>query len=104
VVVNDFDVERLVTTIGPFETDSPLIVDFDAILARAIATELFEAISWRLAKVNNACCLFKPVKCDFRSSSWYSRESSDMLAVSELGRITITEFWSSCHLQTPQMR
>jgi len=32
--------------IGPFETDSPLLVDSDAVRAGAVALQLLESIAW----------------------------------------------------------
>jgi len=51
MVVDDFHIEWLVAIVGPFEANAPLIVDSNAVLTCAITPELFEAISWRLAKI-----------------------------------------------------
>lgn len=44
MVINDLDVISFV--IAPLETNPPLVVDADAILARSIAFEFLKAISW----------------------------------------------------------
>jgi hypothetical protein len=45
VIVNDLDLVRI--AILPTEADSPLVIDADAVLARAITAELLEAIPRR---------------------------------------------------------
>jgi hypothetical protein len=44
VVVNDLDIEHV--TILPSEADAPLLIDADAVLARAVALERLELIRW----------------------------------------------------------
>jgi hypothetical protein len=68
-----------------------LIIDPDTVLTFAVATELFEAIPWRISKVLQASSLLKSVESDFRPSSWYSREPPYMQAISKLLAVTITE-------------
>ena len=50
MVVDDLDVEGIGG--APDETDAPLIVDADAVLARTIALERLEPIAGRDAKVS----------------------------------------------------
>jgi len=45
VVVHDLYFSR--TLVGPFETDSVLIVQSDGVLPRSIAFELLEAEAWK---------------------------------------------------------
>lgn len=54
MIVNDLDLECI--TIVPPETDSPLIIDSNAVLAGPIAAELLQAVSWRDAKVRERFC------------------------------------------------
>jgi hypothetical protein len=42
VVVDDFDVVRI--SAGPAETEAPLVVDADAVLARPVAHQLLETV------------------------------------------------------------
>jgi hypothetical protein len=49
VVVNDLDL--LWASVGPPETDPPLVVDSDAVLTRSIALQLLEPVAWRQAKL-----------------------------------------------------
>jgi hypothetical protein len=52
VVVDDFDIEGV--SLAPRETDPPLVVDANTVLASAIAYEFFKSIPWRDAKVRNS--------------------------------------------------
>ena len=54
MIVHDFDIERI--PIIPGETDSPLLVDVDAVLSLAIAAKLFEPIA-RIREVAQFPCL-----------------------------------------------
>ena len=47
MVVDDFDIEWLVTILVPFETNAPLIIDSDAVLALAIGFQRLELIAGR---------------------------------------------------------
>jgi hypothetical protein len=49
MVVNDFDIVRL--SILPSETDSPLVIDADAVLAGAVADQRFETIPQRDSQI-----------------------------------------------------
>jgi hypothetical protein len=54
VIVDNFNIMR---TIGaPDKTDTPLIVDADAVLALAIALQRLELISWRYAQASQLIC------------------------------------------------
>ena len=50
MVVDDFDVVGVPA--GPTETDTPLVIDADAVLSSAIASQLFEAVRGWNAKVD----------------------------------------------------
>ncbi len=45
MIVDDFNVAR--TAVLPIETDSPLIVNSDAVLTRPITRQFFESVTWR---------------------------------------------------------
>ena len=45
MIVDDFNVAR--TAVWPIETDSPLIVNSDAVLTRPITRQFFESVTWR---------------------------------------------------------
>ena len=49
MVIRDLDVERV--TAAPLETDSPLVIDSDAVLSCSIAAEFFESICGRDSQV-----------------------------------------------------
>jgi hypothetical protein len=45
VVVADFDIFCILT--DPAEAETPLVIDADAVLSGAIASQGFEAVTWR---------------------------------------------------------
>ena len=49
MIIHDFDVVRI--RILPPKADSPLIVDADTVLPRAIAFQLLKSVAWRDAEV-----------------------------------------------------
>jgi hypothetical protein len=49
VVINDFHIVSV--TVFPDETNSPLIIDADAVLANPITFKKLQAISWRTSQV-----------------------------------------------------
>jgi hypothetical protein len=51
VVVDDLHVEGISSP--PHETDTPLVVDSNAVLALPLALEFLETVAWRNAKVLN---------------------------------------------------
>jgi hypothetical protein len=57
VVINDFDVVSI--GIEPAETDSPLGVDTNAVLAEAVPGEFLEAIARRYLEVVEGCSSVK---------------------------------------------
>jgi len=52
VVIDDFDIPGV--AVIPFEADSPLIIDSDAVLAFPVILQLLEAIAWRDSEVIEA--------------------------------------------------
>jgi hypothetical protein len=57
VIIHDFDFVRIAA--APYEAESPLIVDADAVLAGAVALEPLQSISGRNAKVLQPLCCMK---------------------------------------------
>src|SRR5689334_24733432 len=53
VVIHDFDVFR--TGRRPTKTQTPLVVDADAVLTRTVALQRLEAIAWRNPQVVQSC-------------------------------------------------
>ena len=45
VIINDFHILRARSPLGPFETNPPLVVDTDAVLAFTVALKGFETIA-----------------------------------------------------------
>ena len=60
VVVHDLDLMRTVDL--PHETDTPLIINSDAVLARAIADEQFKAVARRCTKVQKVQHCFQLIE------------------------------------------
>ena len=54
MIVNDFDVLR--AGIGPDETNTPLIIDANAVLAFVVAAKWFEPIAWRYHQILQDAC------------------------------------------------
>lgn len=57
MVICDLHVVR--SAVLPVETDAPLIVDADQVLARPITTQLLEAVARRSKKVAQVFCFFE---------------------------------------------
>jgi hypothetical protein len=57
VVVHDLDI--LNVTLGPSETDAPLIVDPNAHLSCPVPFQGFQSIAGRIAQVLDNCCSVK---------------------------------------------
>src|SRR5579862_155334 len=53
VVVDDFDVFRI--TIAPFKAQSPLAIDSDAVLTRAVPRQLLQLVAGQDRKIAKAC-------------------------------------------------
>jgi len=56
MVIRDLNVERI--TGAPFETDSPLVINSDAVLSDAITAQLLESICRRDSQVIEVDALF----------------------------------------------
>ena len=54
MVVHNFDVRGSALPLRPFETDSPLHIDADAVLALAVAFHALQRIRWQCLKVRKA--------------------------------------------------
>ncbi len=52
MVIDNFDIPGV--AVLPFEADSPLIIDSDAVLAFPVILQLLEAIAWRDSEVVEA--------------------------------------------------
>src|SRR3990167_10690805 len=62
VVVHDFDVRWSALPLRPFETDSPLHIDADAVLALAVALHALQRIRWQRLKVCKTGCRVENVE------------------------------------------
>ena len=49
VIINDLDIVSIV--LAPYKTDSPLIIDADAVLALAVAAQFFQMVAGRNPQV-----------------------------------------------------
>src|SRR3546814_12161772 len=66
MVVDDLDMVGASTR--PYETDSPLIVDADAVLSCPITFERFQAIARRHRKVLESACVVEEAQLPQRNS------------------------------------
>jgi hypothetical protein len=60
MVVDDFDMIR--PSFGPDETDAPLIVDADRVLATPVSSERFQPVCRRRAQIAKIARLMKHIK------------------------------------------
>jgi hypothetical protein len=60
VVVHDLDVLRV--PVAPRETDPPLVIDTDAVLPGAVASQRLKPVSPDRAEVGQACCRMQPAQ------------------------------------------
>jgi hypothetical protein len=83
VVIDDFDIERLLLLVGPFEANAPLEVDADAVLTGAIAFQRFEVIApWR-HEVEELRGGVEPVQRLHRCPQRHALKPSDVFAACE---------------------
>ena len=58
MIIDDFDILRTRRLVRPLETDSPLIINANAVLPFSIASKCFETITRQCRKIpEHACCL-----------------------------------------------
>src|ERR1700679_2482601 len=62
VVIDDFNVRRAGFAFGPSETNSPLIVDADAVFAAAIAFQRFKAIAGQSGQIGKRYSGFETIQ------------------------------------------
>jgi hypothetical protein len=60
VVVSDFNIKGV--SLFPSETDSPLIVDADTVLARTITLQRFQTVAWWDPQILQLDSIFKEPK------------------------------------------
>lgn len=65
MVVDDFDIEGFCSPVGPFETDAPFLIDADAVLPFAVATQSLETIAGQQHQVGVRFCAFENRKALF---------------------------------------
>ena len=78
MVVDDFDMFG--TSVFPIETDTPLVIDADAVLTGAISLEQFEMIAGRHTKIFDATALVDHTK-------FYRRGLITGLSIDEAARV-----------------
>src|SRR3989304_3087806 len=66
VVVHDFNIRGSALPLRPFETDPPLHIDSDTVLALAVAFHALQRIRWQRLKVWKAGSRVKNVEALFR--------------------------------------
>lgn len=89
VIVRDFDVVGIAFL--PSEADPKLIIDPDAVLARAVAPQALQAISRRYAEFSES---LNPIDlCEFASCCWPELYWTSLAG--SIGRFTIEDVFSS---------
>jgi hypothetical protein len=62
MVIYNFNVRRAVRTLWPLETNAPLLVDTNAVLASPIRAKRFQSVTWQRPQILKACCRFQNFK------------------------------------------
>jgi hypothetical protein len=87
MVIDDLDFVRVGST--PDETDPPLIVDPDAVLAFAVATKLLEPIPRRRAKIDERLCGVQDQELTQRESNNVRRQTPGALTLEDSFRLRV---------------
>src|SRR5256885_146964 len=82
VVIDDLDIGWPRRPLWPFEADSPLLIDTNAVLTPAIALEGFEAIAWQSTEVFQPGGRIQSIEPDFGLAR-ETREVSHALTASK---------------------
>lgn len=91
VIVDDFDVKRRLRAVVPREADTPLVIDADAVLSFPITAQGLEAISRRIAKIEESSCSKKSQESCFCRSLGHALEATDTPPVREVLSILVAE-------------
>jgi len=83
MIVNDFHVMRAI--FAPFEADSPLPVDPNAIVSLSISAQDFQSIARKTCQVLQASCAIQGLEAAFRLSSETSESADSTTKVKRLG-------------------
>jgi hypothetical protein len=94
MVVNNLNIFGAV--LAPTKTNSPLIVNANAMLAFAIAFKRFKPVRRRCQQVPSLCCIVQHLQFAFRDDTEIS-ESPDTFAV--LKRLCVTAFELANHTE-----
>ena len=89
MVVDDLDV--MCVPVLPAKADAPLIVDANAVLARAVAFELFESVAGRDTQVLELLGGIDEAELTEHESKEAGREPSDVLPLKHALRVPVRE-------------
>ena len=62
MIVNDLDIRRSGRSTAPFETNPPLVVNSDAVLALAVPSQCLKAISRKGGEISKRCSRLHTIK------------------------------------------
>ena len=88
MVIDKFDVVRSVL---PAKADSPVVVDANAVLAGAIAGQLFQAVAWRRPQVLQILGGINQPQFAQHEAMEIGREMPNSFPAEKPFRVTITE-------------
>jgi hypothetical protein len=88
VVIRNLDIGQAWRSRGPLEANAPLIIDANAILALAVATQRLEPAAGKRRQVFQAACGIQAIKPDF----CLTRETGELLACSPWAKRSVCLF------------
>jgi len=68
VIIHDFDIDWPSRTVRPLETDPPLVINANAVLALSVAVERFETVARQAGKITECLGRLETVKLELRGS------------------------------------
>lgn len=89
MIIDDFNIYRPQGSLRPLETNPPLVIDPDAVLALAVALERFETVSWQV-QIEQRCRRIELVELHLRLALKAS-ESLAPVSIGELSRLFVSE-------------
>jgi hypothetical protein len=96
VIVNNLDVIGFPALLGPVETDSPLVVDSNAVLTGPVSMKRFEAVAGRYTQIEKIGSGIETFKSN-ESSSRHAGKFASMFSIRELFGIVVPEFATRWH-------
>ena len=89
MVINDLDIPTI--SVAPYEADSPLIVDANAVLSPSVTAKRFQAISGRYAQIGKLLSRIDYEKLFASSSLNLWRETTDGETCEDRSRTSVAK-------------